>query len=105
MKECSQCQRTYPNEQRFCLEDGAALLLKAPYGLVGRVIADKYRIDALVGVGGMGAVYSAHHLRIDRRVAFKMLLPNLALSNGQLVSLFEREARMAGQLQHPNIAA
>jgi eukaryotic-like serine/threonine-protein kinase len=104
MKACPQCHRDYPNEQRFCLQDGALLALKDPYGLVGRVIAEKYRIDALAGVGGMGAVYSAHQLRIDRRVAFKMLLPNLALSNAQVVPLFEREARMAGQLQHENIA-
>ncbi|MBI1762960.1 MAG: protein kinase [Acidobacteria bacterium] len=104
MKVCPQCQRDYPNEQRFCLQDGASLVLKDPYGLVGRVLAEKYRIDALVGMGGMGAVYSAHHLRIDRKVAFKMLLPNLALSNAQVVLLFEREARMAGQLQHENIA-
>ncbi|HJZ80370.1 MAG TPA: protein kinase [Pyrinomonadaceae bacterium] len=79
------------------------LSLQDPYHLVGCTILDKYRIDALVGIGGMGAVYGAHHLTINRRVAFKILLPNLALAHEKLLSLFQREAEMAGQLNHENI--
>jgi eukaryotic-like serine/threonine-protein kinase len=86
------------------LAGSTPLAFKGPCGLVGRVIAEKYRIDALVGVGGMGVVYRAHHLQIERRVAFKILLPHLALINAQAALLFEREARLAGQLQHENIA-
>lgn len=104
MKFCPQCQRDYPLSQRFCLEDGRLLSLRDPYHLVGRTLADKYRLDALIGIGGMGAVYSAHHLGIDRHVAIKILQPNMALGNEQLMSLFEREARMAGHLTHENIA-
>jgi len=103
-KYCPRCQQPYPAAQRVCAKDGELLFLRDPYHLVGRVLAGKYRIEALVGVGGMGAVYSAHHLGIDRRVAFKVLLPNLALGNPHLVGLFEREAKMAGHLSHENIA-
>ena len=104
MKYCPQCQRTYSDTQRFCLEDGSLLSFPDPYHLVGRTLVDRYRIEALVGAGGMGAVYSAHQLGIDRRVAFKILLPHLALGNERVISLFEREAKTAGHLIHENIA-
>lgn len=64
---------------------------------------DKYRITALVGLGGMGAVYHAYHLGIDRQVAFKILQPNLAVGDDYVVELFEREAKLAGRLTHQNI--
>src|SRR2546426_703774 len=104
MKYCPKCQSEYPREQRFCVEHGVLLSLKDPYNLVGHTLVNKYRLEALVGVGGMGAVYSAHHLDIDRHVAVKILLPNIALSNQCSVSLFEREAKTAGRLVHENIA-
>lgn len=104
MKYCPQCQRQYALAQRFCLEDGSLLSLRDPYHLVGRTLVDKYRLDQLVGIGGMGAVYSAHHLAIDRRVAVKILQPNIAVGNDRMVELFEREAKMAGHLSHDNIA-
>jgi formylglycine-generating enzyme required for sulfatase activity len=103
MKYCPQCQRQYPDVQRFCLSDGAILSLPDPYNLVGNTLADKYRIDALIGIGGMGAVYSAHHLSLDRRVAFKILLPHLALQSPAAVGLFESEAKTAARLRHDNI--
>src|SRR5262245_33745912 len=104
MKYCSKCQREYPIIQRFCQEDGAPLSLPDPYGLVDRTLDGKYRLDALIGIGGMGAVYSAHHLTLDRRVALKILQPNLALGDERMPELFEREAKMAAQLTHENIA-
>jgi serine/threonine protein kinase/tetratricopeptide (TPR) repeat protein len=64
---------------------------------------DKYRLDALVGIGGMGAVYSAFHLSTERQVAVKILLPNLAIGNPRLLDLFGREAKVVGRLRHENI--
>jgi|GEM_PF-2325041 len=104
MKYCPKCQRSYQASQRFCQEDGELLSLQDPYHLVGRTLVDKYQLKALVGVGGMGAVYSAHHLGIDRHVAVKILQPNIVLGSEHLLSLFEREAKMAGHLTHENIA-
>ncbi|MEP7343471.1 MAG: protein kinase [Acidobacteriota bacterium] len=77
--------------------------MKDPYHLVGLTLMDKYRILALIGLGGMGAVYCAHHLGIDRRVAFKILQPNIAIGSDYVVELFEREAKLAGRLTHENI--
>ena len=103
-KYCPGCQRRYPVRQRTCPEDNQRLSLPDPYHLVGQILADKYRIEALVGVGGMGAVYNAHHLGIDRQVAFKILQPNVAISNGRMINLFEQEAKVVGHLHHENIA-
>jgi serine/threonine protein kinase len=51
----------------------------------------------------MGAVYYAYHSGIDRRVAFKILQPNIALSDDHVVEMFEREGKLAGRLSHENI--
>ncbi|MBK6923310.1 MAG: serine/threonine protein kinase [Deltaproteobacteria bacterium] len=69
--------------------------------LVGRTIAERYRIDALLGVGGMGAVFRAHHLGLHRDVAIKLLHPSLC-RDPEISSRFDREARSASRLDHPN---
>jgi tRNA A-37 threonylcarbamoyl transferase component Bud32 len=61
-------------------------------GLVGIVLDGRYRLDALLGEGGMGAVYRAHHLAMDRRVAVKLLKPHLT-TDAAAVQRFAREAR------------
>lgn len=103
MKFCPHCQKTYETSLRYCSQDGEQLSFKDPYHLVGQTLFNKYQINALVGVGGMGAVYSARHLSINRRVAFKILLPHLALSNEKILQLFEQEAQIAGSVSHENI--
>jgi serine/threonine protein kinase/tetratricopeptide (TPR) repeat protein len=104
MKYCLKCQRSYPPGQVFCLEDGEPLSLKDLYGLAGRIIADKYEISALSAIGGMSAIYRAHQLGVHRPVAFKILLPNIAINNAEMPYLFAREAQLAGRLSHENIA-
>jgi serine/threonine-protein kinase len=61
-------------------------------GLVGIVLDGRYRLDALLGEGGMGAVFRAHHLAMDRKVAVKLLKPHLTSDEGAL-QRFAREAR------------
>jgi serine/threonine protein kinase len=85
MKYCPKCKASFSIGQRFCSNDGATLTLQDPYNLVGRALVDKYRLDALVGMGGMGAVYSAIHLSTGRQIAVKVLLPNLAIGNPRLL--------------------
>jgi CheY-like chemotaxis protein len=68
---------------------------------IGTVIAG-YRIEARVGRGGMGVVYRAHHLNLERRAALKIIAPDLAESTG-FRERFTREARIAAALQHPNV--
>ncbi|MCA9579964.1 MAG: serine/threonine protein kinase, partial [Myxococcales bacterium] len=70
--------------------------------LVGRVIANRYRILALIGEGGMGAVYVAEHLLIGRKVAVKRLHPELA-GDEKAVARFQREARAAGATGHEHV--
>jgi serine/threonine protein kinase len=69
----------------------------------GEVLAGKYRLVRRLGEGGMGIVFEALHLRIQQRVAIKMLLPEV-LDIPDVVSRFEREARAAGQLRSDNTA-
>ncbi len=104
MKYCPQCQRHYAASQSICQDDGAALQIKDLYGLTGRIINDKYRIESLLTIGGMSAVYRARQIGVERQVAFKILLPNLAVNDQTMLALFEREARTAGRLTHENIA-
>ena len=68
----------------------------------GRKIG-KYQIRSLIGAGGMGEVYLADDTQLDRRVALKILPPDLALKRERMAR-FVREAKAAAALNHPNIA-
>src|SRR5262249_10755416 len=104
MKYCPECQRNYPKRERFCQIDNRLLsLYDTSPSLVGRTLMDKYRLDALVGMGGFGAVYCAHHLKMSRNVAFKILRRDKWIRSEWAVKLFEREAKLAGSLGHENI--
>jgi hypothetical protein len=72
-----------------------------PHGLVGKTL-NGYRIEKLLGAGGMGAVYLAHQIALDRKVAFK-ILPAKFARNADLLARFTREALSAAQLTHHNI--
>ena len=69
--------------------------------LVGKLIGH-YRIESLIGVGGMGEVYLARDERLGRKAALKLLPDNLTIDEAQL-SRFKNEARSASALNHPNI--
>src|SRR5262249_7078455 len=69
--------------------------------LLGRTIEGKYRIDAKIGAGGMGAVYRAHRMLIGDEVAVKILHPQ-HVSEPQATERFRREAQAAARLKHPN---
>ena len=69
----------------------------------GDVLAGKFRIERVLGVGGMGMVVSAMHIHLDERVAIKFLLPE-ALSNGEAVARFGREARAAVKIRSEHVA-
>src|SRR5918999_6223270 len=70
--------------------------------LIGEVLDGKYRLEKLLGQGGMGAVYLATHLGTDRAVALKLIAPQF-MRNEEFVERFQREARAAGRLRHPNV--
>ncbi len=72
--------------------------------LVGHVISGRYRIVELLAMGGMGAVYRGEHLRMRKRIAIKVLHPDIE-GRPELVARFEREAIAGAQLSHANSAA
>ena len=72
-----------------------------PGALVGKLIGH-YRIESLIGVGGMGEVYLARDERLGRKAALKLLPHSLTTDETQL-SRFKNEARSASALNHPNI--
>jgi len=72
--------------------------------LVGEVLAGRYQMVARIAGGGMGDVYRAHDLLLDRAIAIKVLQPNLA-ADPELVDRFKLEARAAARLTHPNVVA
>jgi serine/threonine-protein kinase len=69
---------------------------------LGTVLGDAYHIDALVGEGGMGTVFAASHLRLDKRVAVKVMARELAADAGAMAR-FHREAQVTSALGHPHI--
>jgi len=69
----------------------------------GAVLAGKYRVDKVLGIGGMGVVVAAHHIQLDDRVAIKFLLPE-TLGNGDAVMRFAREARAAVKIKSEHVA-
>src|SRR5689334_15421326 len=69
----------------------------------GEVLAGKYRVERILGMGGMGVVVSAWHLQLEERVALKFMLPD-ALENQEAVSRFSREARAAVKIKSEHVA-
>jgi serine/threonine-protein kinase len=72
--------------------------------LVGEVLAGRYRIDAELGSGGMGAVYRAEHVHMRKTVAVKVLHREMTYLP-EVVARFEREAVAAARIEHPHVAA
>ncbi|HZH29350.1 MAG TPA: protein kinase [Pyrinomonadaceae bacterium] len=101
MKICRTCRRCYEDTDAICEVAEHGQLTHAHPG--PRLIAEKYRLDRLLGRGGMGAVYSGTHVELERAVAVKMLLPD-SVSDPQALERFRREARAAARLNHPNVA-
>src|SRR5689334_8901941 len=69
---------------------------------IGATLDGRYRIDALIGTGGMGRVYRGEHTGIGRAVAIKVLHSDLN-HNREAAQRFQREAIASGRLDHPNI--
>jgi serine/threonine protein kinase len=103
MKRCPRCRTSYPDHAVFCATDGMKLEFEtAPVdALVGTTLDGKYRIEKLIGEGGMGRVYAARHLLLDRAIAVKVLNSSMH-RDSRTGERFRREAQAAGRIQHPN---
>lgn len=117
---CEKCLSPNSSDARFCNSCGATLSIRtAPSdadavstsgegqqenqqdSLIGRIIEGKYRLDSLIGSGGMGAVYQATRLLIGDEVAIKILHTDRVV-DPHAAERFRREAQAAARLKHPN---
>ncbi|HYK11156.1 MAG TPA: serine/threonine-protein kinase [Gemmatimonadales bacterium] len=105
MKICPVCSTEFPNDQKFCPNDGSVLRGAAPTSdLVGQVIAERYHVVKKLGEGGMGQVYLAEHVKMGRRSAIKVMNPSMT-HDPDAVARFNREAANASRITHPNVCA
>jgi serine/threonine protein kinase len=105
MKECPKCEFCYPDEVNFCPTDQTQTRLALPGGLL---LANRYLLERRLGRGAMGQVYLAKDENLGtRRVAVKTVRQDLLnsenLQEGEAIARFEREARSAASISHPNI--
>ncbi|MGZ3418960.1 MAG: serine/threonine-protein kinase [Polyangiales bacterium] len=110
MKACPTCFRLYPDDAGFCANDGGKLL---PYEqvpaqsdpqdrLLGTRLCERYDLRRIVADGGMGRVYEARDWQTDRRVAIKVLHPEIA-RDAVAVERFKREFEISKDLPHDHI--
>ena len=100
-RTCPTCGAVYGADVIFCRNDGT-ILDQSAGSLTGKIIADRYRIIARIGEGGMGQVYLAEHVHMKRKCAIKFLNPDLAGNEGA-VKRFYREAENASRIDHPSV--
>ncbi len=108
MLHCPTCGNDYPADIQFCpadqtpLQADATIAGQAPGDpLIGKTLNEKYCIEERLGIGGMGTVYRARHVLIDRLVAIKVLNQRF-VEDDAARARFQREAKAAGRLQHLN---
>ncbi len=113
MTQCVKCQASLPDNSRFCFacgadqtgsggEAGSESVIENLQKRLQRLVQGKYEIKRLLGKGGMGAVFLAHDLTLEREVAIKVLPPDFS-SDPQVIKRFQQEAKTAAKLDHMNI--
>ena len=99
---CPSCGTRAAEGAKYCPSCGNSLVRQQDSDEhVGKLIAQKYRVEQLIGEGGMGKVYRANQLALDKPVVLKVLRRSL-LSDERTVARFHREAKAASRLNHPN---
>ena len=105
MVKCFRCSKEILEGANFCHLCGSSLevsdgrILASSDPLIGRVLADRYRIKSLIGRGGMGVVYKGEHIHMGKTLALKLLSGELATQK-DLVKRFKREADAASRLNN-----
>lgn len=105
MRECPRCERCYDDEVVVCPEEGN----NTKHTLPGApLLSGRYRLEKRLGRGAMGQVYLARDENlVTRRVALKTVRPDILsdedMQEGEAIARFEREARTAASIRHPNV--
>src|SRR5260221_12037473 len=96
---CPECGRTYPATVRLCPHEGTVLDEQTPPGSknLGTVLDGKYRLDSYLSKGGIGSVYKATHMMLNKSVAVKMINAEI-VSSPEVVRRVQRHARAATTL-------
>ncbi len=100
MKYCPICNTKYEDSISFCATDGE-VLEDDPTSIVDSTLDGQYHIEAMLGKGGMGAVFRARHILLGDRVAIKVL-PAQMRNNAEWLRRFRREGQAARRFRHPN---
>jgi serine/threonine protein kinase len=118
---CAHCRMPHGAHQALCLLSGkpglpserdcgiesigpSPVLACAPDSFIGRTVGDKFVIRSLLGQGGMGKVFEAENVSTGGRVAIKILHPD-QVRQKDVLRRFEREARAAAAICHPNVCS
>jgi len=113
MMECLKCHTPLPNGSKFCYACGADVTgggtmgasaggIEALMQRLQRLVEGKYKVERMLGKGGMGAVFLAHDLTLERQVAIKVLPPDISMDE-HIVKRFQQEAKTSAKLDHTNI--
>lgn len=105
MRQCTHCGSRFSNDARFCPYDGEPTRDATPRGadaFIGTILAGRYRIESILGEGGMGIVYRAVHVELDKRVAVKMLRADMA-NDETVAKRFVQEAKALSRIVHAHI--
>src|SRR5437899_3795852 len=113
MMECLKCHTPLPNGSKFCYACGADVTGGGTMGAsaggtealmqrLQRLVEGKYKVERMLGKGGMGAVFLAHDLTLERQVAIKVLPPDISMDE-HIVKRFQQEAKTSAKLDHTNI--
>ena len=103
MSTCPNCGYKADDSFKFCPSCGTRALEAgvSSEGMLGRTLNEKYRVEEQIGQGSMGTVYLAEHIGLRKKVALKVLHPELQVGDDALVR-FQREGIAAGKFSHPN---
>ena len=99
---CLVCHEEFTPDQKRCPSDGTILVALSSDPYTGRVLADRYQVESLIGTGGTSMVYRAQHNQLHRTVAIKMLKAHL-VTEEESKKRFEQEARAVSCLTHPHV--
>jgi eukaryotic-like serine/threonine-protein kinase len=97
-EECPTCGACYDTGTTHCVKDKTTLTLVAS----PRVLAGRYRLDSRLGQGGMGKVYQAEDLSLNRIVAVKMIRDDM-FSSPKAIEKFRQESQLTARFAHPNV--